>query len=74
MAIVFNTLVHAMIEHVNVNYLLKEQSQAFGPGRHFLWKKWCRWFKQILLLYRHLCVTSALAKGYLKFEVIVFIY
>jgi len=30
MSLVFNTFLHAVIEHMNVNYLLAEQSHVFG--------------------------------------------
>jgi hypothetical protein len=30
-----NTFVYAVIEHIIVNYLLKEQLQVFGLGRAF---------------------------------------
>ena len=68
MSVVFNTSLHAVIEHMYVNYLLAEQSQLFGWGRAFCLEETAWMLKQILLLCRHLHVTSALAKLYLNLK------
>lgn len=68
MSVVFNTFLHAVIERMNVTYLFAEQSHVFGLGSAFCLEETAWMFKQILLLCRHLCVTSALAKQYLNLK------